>query len=328
MSRSVPKINFDFLVAEPTPAPKLSPNVLTALEATDMTDSPATEFARPFPALTPSQRLHLDIYGYVVIENAIDDDLTARLLAKAFELEDDFRRTGKIIHPSCFMTGESREFFRVDNLPHVDPCFLEYVADPYLVALAEEAVGAEVRLEQSDIHIRRPLPDGHEGRYGFHRGAGTRLCYQQGGLFNCQFVKTLTNLTDLGPDDGGTTVIAGTHKMTDVSHDALISAVAEDPSLIHHVVAPAGSTLLFFEALMHSAGIIKTGKDRVLIIGGYTPTNFAPWVGYDPDPAFVAQLPEHLVPLITGSKRFQTGSRIRPLDAPAEAKPVRETSSV
>ena len=29
------------------------------------------------------------------------------------------------------------------------------------------------------------------------------------GLFHYSFVKTLTNLTDLGPDDGGTVVIAG-----------------------------------------------------------------------------------------------------------------------
>ena len=28
----------------------------------------------PFPALTPAQRLHLEINGYVVIENAIGDE--------------------------------------------------------------------------------------------------------------------------------------------------------------------------------------------------------------------------------------------------------------
>ena len=33
-------------------------------------------FERPFPALTPSQRYHLDVYGYVVIENTLTQDET------------------------------------------------------------------------------------------------------------------------------------------------------------------------------------------------------------------------------------------------------------
>ena len=59
-------------------------------------------------------------------------------------------------------------------------------------------------------------------------------------------MKCLTNLTDLGPDDGGTTVIAGSRKMVDISENLLIKAVKERPELRHQVVAPAGSTLLFF----------------------------------------------------------------------------------
>lgn len=275
-------------------------------------------FERPFPALTATERLHLEVYGYVVIENAVSADLVERLLTKTYELEDAYRRTGEVVHPSCFMTGTSREFFRIDNLPHVAPCYLEYVANPYLVGLAEEAVGGDVRLEQSDVHIRRPLPDSQEARYGFHRGAGSHLMYTQRGLAQCQFVKTLTNLTDLGPEDGGTTVIAGSHKLTDVPGDALIAAAADDPTLIHSVVAPAGSTLLFFESLIHSAGIIRSDRDRVLIIAGYTPTMFAPWKGYDPDPRFIDEAPEHLRPLLTGSQRFHTSMRPRDLNDPAQ----------
>lgn len=45
----------------------------------------------------------------------------------------------------------------------------------------------------------------------------------------------------LGPDDGGTCVIAGCHKAT-CAEESIIQAAREDPSLIHQVVAPAGST--------------------------------------------------------------------------------------
>lgn len=51
-----------------------------------------------------------------------------------------------------------------------------------------------------------------------------------------------------GWQDGGTLVIAGSHKIDPVvDPQDIINAAYEDPSLIHHVVAPAGSTLVFFE---------------------------------------------------------------------------------
>lgn len=276
------------------------------------------EYVRPFPALTPRQRLHLDVYGYVVIEKAISDDLTTRLRDKTYEIEETLRTTGKLPPKVTTLFADSREYFRVDNLPHVDPCYLEYVAHPYLVGMAEEATGFVVRLEQSDVHIRRAPADKSQQGYGFHRGADTSLCYREKGLFHCHFVKTLTNLTDLGPDDGGTTVIAGSHKLTDVPADVLIRAAEDDPSLIHQVIAPAGSTLLFFEALMHSSGIIRSDKDRMLIIGGYTPTMFVPWQGYDPLPKFVDEVSPSLKPLITGSSRYHRTPRYRGLEQPAQ----------
>ena len=72
----------------------------------------------------------------------------------------------------------------------------------------------EVRLEQCDAHIRRPTHDGppppKDGgpprRYGLHGGQkgylGRAFSHIDKGLYHYTFVKTLTNLSDLGPDDG------------------------------------------------------------------------------------------------------------------------------
>ena len=46
-----------------------------------------------------------------------------------------------------------------------------------------------------------------EQKYGFHRGINPAYAHTSNGLYHFSFVKALTNLTDLGPDDGGTTVI-------------------------------------------------------------------------------------------------------------------------
>ena len=277
-----------------------------------------SDFAPPFPALTSGQRLHLEVFGYVVIEKAISDALVRRLRETTYALEAKIK-SGMALPAPATVPEHRRELFRIDNIVHLDASYLEYLTHPRIVGFAEEAIGTEARLEQSDVHVRRPLPEDGAERHGFHRGAHAHFTWQssQGGLYQCHFVKALTNLTDLGPDDGGTRVIAGSHKLAHLPPADIINAALESPQPIHSVVAPAGSTLLFYETTIHAAGIIKSGKDRMLIVGGYASSMCQNWHGFDIDPAFVETLPEHLRPVLTGSKRFLGEPRDRKLGAPA-----------
>ena len=175
----------------------------------------------PFPALTPSQRLYLEINGYVVIENALAPDEVQALLDTTYAIEERYHKTGKLPGPNCHLSG--------------------------------------------------------------------------------------------------TTVVSGTHKVpTDVAQEDIIKAAMADPRLIHQVEAPAGSTLLFYEALLHSSGIIKSDRDRVLIIGGYTPTMFQTWNGYEPDLDFAGELSEEHRALLTGEIKYGWQRKVRDLGTPAE----------
>lgn len=276
----------------------------------------------PYAALTPSQRLHLDIFGYVLIENVFSTEEVKRLRETLYAIEARYIETGECPYPSSHFSSTTQECFRVDNLPHIAQPFFDYVTHPRLVAMAEEITGGKVRLEQSDAHIRRPLEQPPApGQYGFHRGINPGFSYIRNGLFHFTFVKTLTNLTDLEPGDGGTTVIPGTHKITDeVNQAAIVQAAMEDPRLIHEVSAPAGSTLLFYEALIHASGVIRSGKDRSLIIAGYTPTMFQAWHGYDPDAAFLATLSDEHRALLSGERKYGWDRTLRKLET--EEAPV------
>ena len=86
--------------------------------------------------------------------------------------------------------------------------------------MAEELLGGAGHILEINAHINTKAPswptapDGTGPGFGFHRG----LLPDEGnhtkhGLFHSSFVKILTNLTDLGPEDGGTVVIAGSHKI-------------------------------------------------------------------------------------------------------------------
>ena len=99
--------------------------------------------------------------------------------------------------------------------------------------------------------------------------------------------------------------------------DEVVACAYEDPSLIHQIVAPAGSTLLFTEALVHATGQRRSDGERAIMIAGYTPTHFQAWAGNEPTAAFVERAPEQLRPLLSGSDRWRREYRFRKLgDSP------------
>ena len=280
-------------------------------------------FRRPFPALTPAQRYHFDVFGYVVIENAVTEDLTGRLLDALYRLRRDFLETGDPIGAtvrSGRVTYYQPHRMHFTHVLETDPAILEYVSHPRLVGMVEEVVGDTVRLEETEATINSRNPEDNldeQPRYGFHAGLRPDIgTYVENGLVHSSFVKTLTNLTDLGPEDGGTVVIAGSHKMK-CPQDEVVACAYEDPSLIHEVVAPAGSTLLFTEALVHATGQRRSDGERAIMIAGYTPTHFQAWAGNEPTAAFVERAPEQLRPLLSGSDRWRREYRFRKLgDSP------------
>ena len=283
------------------------------------------DFRKPFPALTPTQRLHLEVYGYVVIEETLSKERVAELLDKIYEIEGIYRETGE--YPYGLVANAHSKidpnYFRIDNLPHIAECFFDYLTDAYLVGLAREIVGTHVRLLQSDAHIIRYPPEKMKRQhYGFHGGWHAEFGRTTNGLYHCPFIKTLSNLTDLDEEDGGTAVIAGSHKLCGIQRPDIIEVALQDPEkLIHHVVAPAGSTLLLFESLLHSGGICTSGKERVFILGGYWPSMFQPHQGYEPNEEFLKTIPEEYHPVLTGSRCFQLESFTRELSTPAEKYP-------
>ena len=280
---------------------------------------PSTDH-KQFPALTPAQRYQLDVYGYVVIPNTLTATEISSLQEALYRLKQDFLASAnpaERVMRNCRLSVYKAHHLHFAHVLETDPAILAYLSHPRLVSMAEELVGGSVRLEESEAIINSRAPDCDPAatfRYGFHTGTRPEFgTYTKNGLYHCNFVKTLTNLTPLGPDDGGTVVIAGSHKV-DVPIEQIIACAYEDRSLIHQVVAPAGSTLLFGEALVHATGQIRSDRERVIIIGGYTPPMFRAWPGQEPSVAYIDSLPEIYRPLIAASESWNWTQRYRTLD--------------
>ncbi|MEM1105397.1 MAG: phytanoyl-CoA dioxygenase family protein [Pseudomonadota bacterium] len=267
---------------------------------------------RLFPALSREDRLHLDLNGYVVLENALDAERVTDLKTAIYGLENTVR-AGDPLPAPAYVHSASKLWFRVDNVPHLHPAFLSYLTDPLLWGAAEEAVGGDARLEQSDVAILRPGPSGEQEGFGLHRGPLIGPGWTQGGLYHFPFVKTLTLLTDVGPRDGGTVLVPGSHRLAPEAVAPVMEAAERDRRLRVQVEAPAGSTLLFFESTIHGSGRIESEKDRLFIVGGYTPPMFQPWHEYDVDAQWAATRPRGEELFLTGGNRWLWQPRVRDL---------------
>jgi ectoine hydroxylase-related dioxygenase (phytanoyl-CoA dioxygenase family) len=261
--------------------------------------------------LTPAQRFHFDTYGYVLLENVLSDDEVADMKDALYRLKADPNRD----QARVYANQKDDYHILMGNLVAYDPALLAYAAHPKLVPLVEEVVGGSVRLEETEAIINQRSPDITDEELatrrihptGFHRGTSpTWGCYIEEHKFHCIFVKTLAYLTDVGPNDGGTSVIPGSHRST-WKKEAIIQAALDDPTenLIHQIEAKAGSVLLFAESLIHSTTHIKSDIERVILVAGYTPPMVREWMNNEVDPKFIETLPEAIRPLISGSDNWK-----------------------
>ncbi len=279
-----------------------------------------------FPAMTPAQRLYFEVNGYVVIENALTAAECEELLAALEELRARFEAEENpaeaVIDCALVESWKPPHYFSWGHLVQAHPAFCRYLTHPRLVALVEEVVGGKVRLDESGAIVNRRLPDFDPGarfRYQWHRGGQPGFdSYTYGGLYHCTFVKTLTNLRDLGPEDGGTAVIAGSHKLN-CNEDDMVGAAYEDPALVHQVVAPAGSTLMMCETLIHATGQNRGDGERAIIIGGYSHPKDMAMAGWEPTPEFLETQSEEVRELLSGRPFWTWPERHRRLGTPAGA---------
>jgi ectoine hydroxylase-related dioxygenase (phytanoyl-CoA dioxygenase family) len=258
--------------------------------------------------LTLAQRFHLDVFGYVLLENVLTPEEVARMKDALYRMKADPEREAKRIY--AHSRGE--HYLLMGHLVEYDPALLEYAVHPKLIPLVEDLVGGAVRLEESEAIINRRRPDAEvtelrrrkSNPIGFHTGTrhgwGT---YIEQNRFHCIFVKTLAFLTDVGPEDGGTAVIPGSHKMSWPQQE-MIDAALSDETLVHQVVAPAGSVLLFPESLIHSTTEILSDNERVILVSGYTPTMVREWMRNEISPKFIASLPDDIRPIISGEANW------------------------
>ena len=148
--------------------------------------------APPFPAMTPGQRLHLEVHGYSVVPVLTGDECDW-ILSDLRRLRADLRACGvgppgaagadgPVIDHAYFATNEPHHTY-LGSLGQSKgyPGILHYLSHPRVVGLAEELLGGTGHILEINAHLnsRAPdwptAPDGGPSRWTLPPGAWTRL---------------------------------------------------------------------------------------------------------------------------------------------------------
>lgn len=248
--------------------------------------------------MTPAERLHFDVNGYVLLKGVVSREERRWLLglAQRMKVHSPYRRQD--LEHQTVLFGPA----------WYEPACLDLAMDPRLRAPAEAIVGSEARLEENEFIVFHP-PVGRRAAAAppdaeaWHRGMRPApASFEAEGHYHCLFVKTLVYLSD-NCETSGTWVIPGSHRMP---HEVGEVIRVADASLMRQVSPQPGDVLLFGETLMHASPRPSFEEDRLILVIGYCAPYMSPWaIESDPPQGFAASLSEGQRRFVYGEARYQ-----------------------
>lgn len=209
--------------------------------------------------MTANERYLFDLQGYLVVPNALD---TAQLAALNAEMD---ARLEADVSP------DSRTH-RFGSLLRWGPAYRALIDHPPIFPYLEELLGAEFRLdhEYADVIRSGKGPIGttlHGGGTPFSSHSYYR--YENGRMHNGLLVAAY-NLMDVNPGDGGFAAVPGSHKSNYPFPDEWRELEGAQP-FVNAVTGPAGTAILFTEALTHGTLPWRGMHERRTLFYKYSP---------------------------------------------------------
>lgn len=242
-----------------------------------MTDQPCTDM----------ERYLFDLNGYVVVPSVLSPDELAACNATLDEAEGfvggEFRG-----HVYLHNDPARQEGIMLQQMYEAGPVWEKMIDHPSWFAKAVHFIGAD---DPENF-------DGHHGPafidecFATIRGPGQALRLHSGGhmgtirtqyrfhagKFHCGQVNVLIALNDIGPGDGATMVIPGSHK-SNLRHPQTVALDRRDEQTsVDGVVGAvevhlkAGDALIFVDAIMHGAARRVNPGERRMTVYRYGPS--------------------------------------------------------
>ena len=220
-----------------------------------------------------------DLRGYIILENAISPDLVARL-NKAIDPFLDLEY-GKWRGNVQRFDNNGDAGIELQNIVEGGAPFEELIDHPawyerLLRYCGEKNTYVEgLFIDECFASIRRT-----GGFFPVHSGNQDGVVRNQfrfiNNMFRCGQVNILLALTDVGPGDGGTMAIPGSHK-SNFAHPDMLKTWEERKHMDQMVGAveihlKKGDVLMFVDGLAHGASTRTNPGERRVVIYRYGPT--------------------------------------------------------
>ena len=232
-------------------------------------------------------RYLFDLQGYVTIPNAIDADTVAALN----EILD--RKIAEET-PADAMTH------RFVNLLNWGQPYIDLLDPPKIVPYLDAILGPRFRLDHTYLDIIRGglSPIGatlHGGAMPFNP---VQYFHYSNGEFHNGLSVVAFNLADVNPGNGGFACVPGSHKSNLPFPDEW-KDLTDEHDTVKRVTGPAGTAIIFTEALTHGPLPWTADHERRTIFYKYSPNPLA-WWGEYPTPEGLEGLTERQRAILEG----------------------------
>jgi len=238
-------------------------------------------------AVTEHEKYFFDLNGYIILRGAVDADHVAAMNAilDSFIEMDPPLEHGEWVGGMHCHTYSGNEGFNFQQVYETGEPFERLIDHPAWIEKVKTFVGGQntfdamhgpLFIDENFASIRGP------GDYiTMHSGGHTptkRTQYKNHNReFMCSQVNVLLALTDIGPGDGGTMVIPGSHKQTYVHPWAATRSGLDHPSMDDvegaiEVHLNKGDTLMFTDAIAHGSAVRKNDGLRRITVYRYGPS--------------------------------------------------------
>ena len=231
-----------------------------------------------------------DFRGYLILEKAVDARLLAELNA-AFDAFPEDLGWGDWYRNAQRLDNNGWAGLELQNIVEAGKPFETLIDHPSWITRLRRYCGEEgtyvegLFLDECFASIRR-----NGGYFPMHSGGQDGVVRNQfrfvNGKFRCGQVNILLALTDIGPGDGGTRILPGSHK-SNIAHPVFARDFTERTKDTDEVVEgsievnmKAGDALMFVDALSHGATKRTNPGDRRVVIYRYGPSWGATRYGY------------------------------------------------
>jgi hypothetical protein len=211
-----------------------------------------------------------------------------------------------------------------------DPTFDALIDHPSWIGLARHYAGEEgtyvegVMIDESIATIRSG--GGHHPVHSGGHDASTRTQYRyHNGRFRCGQLNVLVALTDIGPGDGPTMIVPGSHKQNlphPLAGDYLRGDRMDTLPWAEPIHARAGDAFAFVDACLHGGASRTNPGERRVIILRYGP----PWArsrfGYTVSDELLGRLTPAQRRIMQPMPPHERGSTRIPVDLIVDTRPA------